>query len=110
MYFQMSVDKNCIATPTNATSVTNLGARTTTAPALPSKETGTEAAIPHEITNNNTAQIPVSPNKRAKHSTQQVCFIQYILMYVKLLKLIINCMLIFRILLRIKQQRTKLML
>ncbi|XP_077300015.1 tau-tubulin kinase asator isoform X2 [Arctopsyche grandis] len=68
---KMSIEKNCIATPTNATSVTNLGARTTTAPALPGKETGTEAAIPHEITNNNTAQIPASPNKRAKHSTTQ---------------------------------------
>lgn len=71
----MSIEKNCIATPTNATSVTNLGARTATTAALPGKESGTDAVVP-EITNNNTAQIPPSPNKRVKHSNaQQVrCF------------------------------------
>lgn len=69
----MSIEKNCIATPTNATSVTNLGARTATTAALPGKESGTDAVVPNEITNNNTAQIPPSPNKRVKHSnTQQV--------------------------------------
>lgn len=64
-------DKNCIATPTNATSVTNLLAKTGAATASPAKDGNIpETGVPQEHANANSPQIPASPNKRVKQSAQ----------------------------------------